>query len=565
MFSFPYGPSGVSGFDAARNGMRCPLGQLGANQQTAPSLSSPLCPSAGVGSLRFGSVNNPWEQVSEDLGSPQFDASCFANAPGFIAPPSRPESRASRTSGRTVQRGLGAVAPRGLTTPSDAGSVGGQPPRGASWKVQRDASVERDEHRVKQRDKQIMFGKVTEGYRNYTAVVPKEDRQTGNENHPVTPRVNQVCSKRAWDNQIGAWRRALHLWDLGPSAEEMRMECGALEERKKSARIAPAPERHHFSMPAPRETEEVPVETEKQPDQTELKTELKCIVVNETGEAQRCKMLQLSARPSFTELEKMVESKLRTSGILYFTDDTAEIEVDDSSSLQAFLRLVEEGEIAARLNVLPSQAPQGGSGARGAVSTPVRMVLRAWTTHGKSLGLGSATFQALRVLATRLPLEELERLLEGSAGSKYGRSDIRETQRNLPQQCQTQNSAYPSAPERSMAAALATPKRSTQLETSLISTSMSGMPDLVEATPSTCAPRHRIGMVLDQQQSPASEGPERIRAILGGLSAMDQTAVGGEARQLALDEEEEMQVSPSTGRHTSSRTTPEQREDTVNL
>jgi len=312
-------------------------------------------------------------------------------------------------------------------------------------------------------------------------------------------------------------------------------------------------------MPAPRDAEEVLAETDKQPDQTELKTELKCIVVNEAGEAQRCKMLQLSARPSFTELEKMVESKLRTSGIFYFTDDTAEIEVDDSSSLQAFLRLVEEGEIAARLHVLPSQAPQGGSGARGAVTTPVRMVLRAWTTHGKSLGLGSATFQALRVLATRLPLEELERLLEGSAGNKYAKADIRETQRNL-QQCQTQNSAYTGAPERSMAAALATPKRNTQLETSLVSTSM---PDLVEATPSTCAPLHRMGMVFDQQQSPASEGPERIRAILGGLSPL-HTAVGGEARQLALDEEEEMQVSPST-RHTSSRTTPQQREDTVNL
>ncbi len=55
-------------------------------------------------------------------------------------------------------------------------------------------------------------GKKTAGYQNYLKAVPKHTRVPGPE-HPKTPRITRQCSKRSWDGQIRAWRRALHRWD----------------------------------------------------------------------------------------------------------------------------------------------------------------------------------------------------------------------------------------------------------------------------------------------------------------------------------------------------------------
>eukprot|EP01059_Diplonema_ambulator_P014562 TRINITY_DN25478_c0_g1_i1.p1 TRINITY_DN25478_c0_g1~~TRINITY_DN25478_c0_g1_i1.p1 ORF type:complete len:326 (+),score=107.43 TRINITY_DN25478_c0_g1_i1:264-1241(+) len=89
---------------------------------------------------------------------------------------------------------------------------------------------ETDTHRLAQRRKQLYFGMVTEGYKNYVRRVRKEDRQEGNEWHPMTPRLNQVCSKRSWDCQVGRWRRSLHYWDSDPSPEEMRKDPEELKQ-----------------------------------------------------------------------------------------------------------------------------------------------------------------------------------------------------------------------------------------------------------------------------------------------------------------------------------------------
>eukprot|EP01012_Entosiphon_sulcatum_P032595 TRINITY_DN41435_c0_g1_i1.p1 TRINITY_DN41435_c0_g1~~TRINITY_DN41435_c0_g1_i1.p1 ORF type:complete len:265 (+),score=30.80 TRINITY_DN41435_c0_g1_i1:50-844(+) len=73
--------------------------------------------------------------------------------------------------------------------------------------------VETDPHKISQRMKQIFFGKNTIGYHMYLQQVPKEERAEGNEKHAVTPRADQLCSKRSWDLQVKRWRRTLHLWD----------------------------------------------------------------------------------------------------------------------------------------------------------------------------------------------------------------------------------------------------------------------------------------------------------------------------------------------------------------
>lgn len=74
-------------------------------------------------------------------------------------------------------------------------------------------ALETDEHKIQQRLKQIGFGKSTKGYETYSTLVIKHLREIDNEDHPVTPRANQKCSKRSWDGQLKKWRRLLHRWD----------------------------------------------------------------------------------------------------------------------------------------------------------------------------------------------------------------------------------------------------------------------------------------------------------------------------------------------------------------
>ena len=88
----------------------------------------------------------------------------------------------------------------------------------------RSDELEGDIHRLSQRMKQIAFGKNTPGYQVYAKAMHHGDRQFGNANHPVTPRLNYKCPKRSWDNLVGQWRRALHLWDANPLLDDMFVE-----------------------------------------------------------------------------------------------------------------------------------------------------------------------------------------------------------------------------------------------------------------------------------------------------------------------------------------------------
>lgn len=73
---------------------------------------------------------------------------------------------------------------------------------------------ESDEARLRARQKQIEYGKNTDGYRNYVAKVPKDQRVKG---MPSTPEKFQKCSKRSWDGQVRKWRRQLHAYDPAPA------------------------------------------------------------------------------------------------------------------------------------------------------------------------------------------------------------------------------------------------------------------------------------------------------------------------------------------------------------
>lgn len=77
-------------------------------------------------------------------------------------------------------------------------------------KKQLEKGIEKDERRLRQRQKQIDNGKNTIGYERYCAMVPREERRL---EHPFTPIKYQKCSKRSWDGQIRKWRRMLHQYD----------------------------------------------------------------------------------------------------------------------------------------------------------------------------------------------------------------------------------------------------------------------------------------------------------------------------------------------------------------
>ncbi|GJQ10635.1 hypothetical protein GpartN1_g2426.t1 [Galdieria partita] len=77
-------------------------------------------------------------------------------------------------------------------------------------KKQLEKGIEKDERRLRQRQKQIDNGKNTIGYQRYCSLVPKEERRL---EHPFTPLKYQKCSKRSWDGQIRRWRRMLHQYD----------------------------------------------------------------------------------------------------------------------------------------------------------------------------------------------------------------------------------------------------------------------------------------------------------------------------------------------------------------
>ena len=77
---------------------------------------------------------------------------------------------------------------------------------------------------VTSREKQVTYGKETEGYRNYRAALPKEDRQWNNPAHPNTPRVEFDRPRRKFKRAITLWRQALHAWDDRDTADDTFIE-----------------------------------------------------------------------------------------------------------------------------------------------------------------------------------------------------------------------------------------------------------------------------------------------------------------------------------------------------
>ena len=68
-----------------------------------------------------------------------------------------------------------------------------------------DISEEEWVHRFYQREKQVQVGKNTIGYRNLQRIPPEKRPSDVH-----TPRVQEICSKRVFDNRVRVWRIKLH-------------------------------------------------------------------------------------------------------------------------------------------------------------------------------------------------------------------------------------------------------------------------------------------------------------------------------------------------------------------
>eukprot|EP01064_Diplonema_japonicum_P020704 TRINITY_DN3028_c2_g1_i2.p1 TRINITY_DN3028_c2_g1~~TRINITY_DN3028_c2_g1_i2.p1 ORF type:complete len:334 (+),score=92.32 TRINITY_DN3028_c2_g1_i2:52-1053(+) len=178
---------------------------------------------------------------------------------------------------------------------------------------------ETDIHRLAQRRKQLYFGKVTQGYKHYVARVPREDRQEGNDSHPMTPRLNQVCSKRSWDCQVGKWRRSLHYWDSNPDPEGMR-KCPEELKLNKENNIQSQPRL-------------IP---------THINTMQPTVKVKYTINGDdHCKLLITPLKTSFDAFAAHLEDKNGTLFSMYYSDaDGDVVDVDDDVSLRSFLDCV---------------------------------------------------------------------------------------------------------------------------------------------------------------------------------------------------------------------------------
>jgi histone RNA hairpin-binding protein len=81
---------------------------------------------------------------------------------------------------------------------------------GAGAGAARGAMRETDPHKLKQRQRQIDYGKNTLGYARYLELVKKSERRASDVR---TPDIHAAMSKRAFDGIVKKWRRALHAYD----------------------------------------------------------------------------------------------------------------------------------------------------------------------------------------------------------------------------------------------------------------------------------------------------------------------------------------------------------------
>lgn len=97
--------------------------------------------------------------------------------------------------------------------------------------------------RFSQREKQLLVGKGTRGYRRFLRDIPKGSRKSGD---PATPRVAEQCSKRAFDGRLKQWRILLHAFSPRESEDEAEVPKRSPTNRDIVRRVPPTPPKPTF-------------------------------------------------------------------------------------------------------------------------------------------------------------------------------------------------------------------------------------------------------------------------------------------------------------------------------
>jgi len=168
--------------------------------------------------------------------------------PALLSNPAAPRFQYSRkmlldlaSSASVAPGAISVVAPEIVCSPAITSAPSTCPKRIAAGKPARpEKEKETDDHRLKQRQKQVDYGKNTIGYARFAEMVPRKKRTLED---PRTPDVSQKCSKRSWDGQVRKWRRLLHRWDpegviSGPS-DSSRSSDGSSTEDEGSEEMPP--------------------------------------------------------------------------------------------------------------------------------------------------------------------------------------------------------------------------------------------------------------------------------------------------------------------------------------
>ena len=178
------------------------------------------------------------------------------SAPYRAPPPSAPrqhgsddhsfKAQAHRFSSRGVQ-----PFHRRATSSSSSSSSSSSASRAGHPNAGRAQPKETNVRRLAQRQKQIDFGKNTLAYDRYSKSVPKRQRVKAKQydEHPVTPEIHVVTSKRSFDGQVKKWRRLLHLWDP-PSEADKHLDAQLSQLSKQTPNETN--NSHHSSEPVPR-------------------------------------------------------------------------------------------------------------------------------------------------------------------------------------------------------------------------------------------------------------------------------------------------------------------------
>ncbi|KAL0241260.1 hypothetical protein GEMRC1_006495 [Eukaryota sp. GEM-RC1] len=130
-----------------------------------------------------------------------------SSPPDFVSRTRRPLSPPIFTASTHTSSILDSLYIKKRTDPSTISTIPVPPPNPP---IPEDTSTEDDPVRLKWRQRQVEFGKNTDGYKAYLAAVPLNERKPG---HPVTPPLDLKISKKKWGYLCNNWRRDLHHWD----------------------------------------------------------------------------------------------------------------------------------------------------------------------------------------------------------------------------------------------------------------------------------------------------------------------------------------------------------------